>query len=467
MNPVLRPTSLFDTVKYVGFLGQGAYGSVKGYTLPDGSSVAIKTIELELGELSDSSIVELHSLSVLKGKSHIMQLLEVQTDIESIQIMSVQYTGSLLQFISTVKLEDRISVFDSVCEQLLLGLHHIYRASIIHRDIKPDNIFVNFDLDLDTNKLTQHPQCYYADFGLALQLNCAEGNQAMSNNVYTPGYKAPEVLKGEEYCYKADVWALGITLLQYLAPEFDIHHEDLEVELQNLQALSQISYGEEELDIDGILTFLMPEHLVKEIAEKQVETIQAMLIFNPDIRNHITDFIQPDDVYPRTVYLPKRGAPLSKLVTISLYYSVVTWMIDFLSVKTFYPNVVIGTMDLFERYVANYKVADRVEFHATMVCCMLLAVKVGDDVSMNASDFPKYYNLEAVNALTPLVLKRLNYISATCETSEFINTLTATLDPERILRRLYRYYHSKRVYSGAVTYMKLSLIVSKLESDSA
>ena len=88
--------------------------------------------------------------------------------------------------------------------QLLLGLHAIHQRRIVHRDLKPHNIFLGAD---DTVKI--------GDFGVSRLLS---GSADMATTlVGSPGYLAPELCSGEPYDEKADIWALGVTLVELCA----------------------------------------------------------------------------------------------------------------------------------------------------------------------------------------------------------------------------------------------------------
>ena len=71
------------------------------------------------------------------------------------------------------------------------------RRGVMHRDIKPVNI------------LFQRGSIKIADWGFSRLL--AEGEMACSF-IGSPAYMAPEVLKGEEYTIKADIWSLGVVI---------------------------------------------------------------------------------------------------------------------------------------------------------------------------------------------------------------------------------------------------------------
>ena len=71
--------------------------------------------------------------------------------------------------------------------------------SIIHRDIKLDNIL------LDKNMAPK-----ICDFGISSEF---DKHKKIFDTGGTPAYLAPEVIKAEgDVCFKSDVWSLGILL---------------------------------------------------------------------------------------------------------------------------------------------------------------------------------------------------------------------------------------------------------------
>jgi tetratricopeptide (TPR) repeat protein len=99
----------------------------------------------------------------------------------------------------------------AICRQLISGLAAIHAAGVIHRDIKPNNAM------LDRRGSDIH--IWITDFGLA-RLYESEMTLASTGAVAgTPGYIAPEVLKGQPPSQASDVFALGVVMHEIFTGE--------------------------------------------------------------------------------------------------------------------------------------------------------------------------------------------------------------------------------------------------------
>ena len=87
-----------------------------------------------------------------------------------------------------------------IFRQLLEAFKELNKNNIMHRDLKPDNIFFN------------DGKVKLGDFGFCKML---EVNMAQTM-LGSPIYMAPEVLKEEIYTLKADIWSLGVVLFEML-----------------------------------------------------------------------------------------------------------------------------------------------------------------------------------------------------------------------------------------------------------
>lgn len=137
----------------------------------------------------------------------------------------MEYCGStLLEEIQTCRTKtklpnDSAAATWSLFGQILEGFAHLHANGIIHRDVKPSNIFVHDhvvkigDLGLATTTTTrsQNKSC---SNGNGADNNAPGGNSSKSNNIGTYLYVAPEVRSSKYYDEKADIFSLGIVLVE-------------------------------------------------------------------------------------------------------------------------------------------------------------------------------------------------------------------------------------------------------------
>lgn len=95
----------------------------------------------------------------------------------------------------------------TVLQGLLPVLHFVHGRSVIHRDIKPDNIMRR-----------RNGELVLIDFGVAKFLE--ESGFSQSTTIGTPGYAAPEQIQGRVKP-SSDLFALGATCFQLLSNCFD------------------------------------------------------------------------------------------------------------------------------------------------------------------------------------------------------------------------------------------------------
>ncbi|XP_018428415.1 PREDICTED: serine/threonine-protein kinase 10-like [Nanorana parkeri] len=198
-------------------LGDGAYGKVyKVHHKETQALAAVKILEIFSEEALEDHISEINILGQCQHPN-VLRLIEADYWGRQLWIMVEFCAGGALDAVM-IELghglsENQISV---ACQQTLQGLQYLHSLKIIHRDLKAGNIL-----------LTQHGDIRLADFGVSA-VN-SQTLQRRSSFIGTPYWMAPEVVacetcKDAPYDYKADVWSLGVTLIE-LAETQPPNHE--------------------------------------------------------------------------------------------------------------------------------------------------------------------------------------------------------------------------------------------------
>ncbi|XP_043554131.1 homeodomain-interacting protein kinase 4-like [Chiloscyllium plagiosum] len=195
-----------DTYSIIQLIGEGVYGEVtcccKRST---GQFVAIKTVKYD-----SCSAAEVRMLKLLQDmdadKFHIVNFLECFHRNAKSYLVFELLEQNLQDFQKANNFAPLpVKHVRTIAMQLLKALEKLKDLSIIHTDIKPDNIM-----------LVEHMRFPFRvkviDFGSASLL--PEVQHIQDPYIQARYYRSPEILLGLPFCEKLDMWSLGCVLAE-------------------------------------------------------------------------------------------------------------------------------------------------------------------------------------------------------------------------------------------------------------
>jgi len=212
----MSKTTIANRYEVIDKLGQGGMGAVyRVYDRLEKTEVALKQVLISEKQLTFASQADTddtdklrlslaHEFSILATlrHPHILSVLDFGFDDKGHPF----YTMTLLeggQDVKTYATELSQGKRIVLLGQMLQALHYLHRRGVLHRDLKPDNIFVNKDEEIKV-----------MDFGLAKQ----EKDQITQSNTIegTINYMAPELFKGEPASEASDLFAVGVIVYEIM-----------------------------------------------------------------------------------------------------------------------------------------------------------------------------------------------------------------------------------------------------------
>ena len=299
MDRIKKFEPLFGNCYIDGFIGAGSYGrvyriyddelgtrfysAVKFFSIPQDEG---EITHLRLDGMNDESIsayftnmaknitAEIRLMNTLKGNTNIVcyEASEVRPRPDGIGYdifirMELLTSLSDLSAKNELNREEIVKIGVDICRALEL----CEKKKIIHRDIKPDNIFVNDNGDYKLG-----------DFGVARQL---ERTATFMSKKGTYNYMAPEVYRGERYGAQADIYSLGLVLyrllndkcLPFLPPAQNRKYDDAEKALARRMSGEKLPLPANAQDELGAVIVKACEYLPENRYSTAKEMKQALL----------------------------------------------------------------------------------------------------------------------------------------------------------------------------------------------
>jgi len=284
-------------------LGKGSYGEVfLAYDADLDRQVAVKVPRFDrfISERHiDRYLAEARAAASLRHPG-IVSVYDVNYDQPELFIVLEYVEGSDLK--QLLRGEERLAP-DHAAElmmEIAVAVAHAHEQGLVHRDLKPANVL------LDTQG---HP--HIADFGMAIH---ERARDLLDGQVAgTPGYMAPEQVRGETHRLDArtDVWSLGIVFYEMLAgkrpfggvPVQELFHQIEHCEAQRLR------------HIDRRIPRELERICLKCLSKRMVDRYPTASELADDLRHWKTPATTgtPDAVSPKTIVLRPVQAGTSDL----------------------------------------------------------------------------------------------------------------------------------------------------------
>ena len=147
-----------------------------------------------------------NELKIMTQLNHpnLLKLISYFEDNENIYIiLPLLSNGQLYDIIHKNKKETKEEIIKKYLYQTIEAIEYLHNNNIIHRDIKPENILID-----------DNDNAILSDFGIATFIKEGEKRETYCG---TDEYLAPEIIRGEGYNEKVDIWAFGILIFECLS----------------------------------------------------------------------------------------------------------------------------------------------------------------------------------------------------------------------------------------------------------
>ncbi|EWC45223.1 hypothetical protein DRE_05950 [Drechslerella stenobrocha 248] len=192
----------FEEYDRTDLVGKGSFGFVyKAIHKPTRQIVAVKTLSLDVAEQELADVHrEIALLTQLKEAENVTKIYGAFMKGPQLWlIMDYCGGGSVRTLMKPGRIVEKYLTI--IVREVVTALTFVHKKNIIHRDIKAANILVAND-----------GRVQLCDFGVSTAMKNSQAKR--STFVGTPWWMAPEVILEKSYDVKADIWSLGITILE-------------------------------------------------------------------------------------------------------------------------------------------------------------------------------------------------------------------------------------------------------------
>lgn len=201
VNPC-NPLGKYEMKKQIGV---GASGTVfVAHVAGSTDVVAVKRMAFKTQPKKEMLLTEIKVMKQYRHPNLVNYIESYLVDADDLWVVMDYLEGGNLTDV-VVKTELDEGQIAAVLQECLKALHFLHRHSIVHRDIKSDNVLLGMNGEV---KLT--------DMGFCAQIQPGSKRDTV---VGTPYWMSPEILNKKQYNYKVDIWSLGIMALEMIDGE--------------------------------------------------------------------------------------------------------------------------------------------------------------------------------------------------------------------------------------------------------
>ena len=300
---------IIDDLVLIQSIGKGNFGEVfltqkKGYP----QLYATKKMERKICEIQPFYQRLINEIQILKAVNHpnIVKFIDLKKSMNHWYLVTEYINGgslgaNLKKYIAMYKRAFPEDIVQHIMRQLVDAVRYLHFNKIIHRDLKLDNILVNYPTEYDKQNLNlKNCQVKLIDFGFATILN----KQFTNTLLGTPNNMDPQILaqittgvKNIGYNEKVDIWSLGTLCYEMVvgcSPFTGNNIQDLYQKIEKGNYFMHSSLSEE------VVSFV--DSMLKQDANERLDAFQ--LIKHEFLVNPVNTFHSVDVKKIKASYIP-------------------------------------------------------------------------------------------------------------------------------------------------------------------
>ncbi|MCU0658039.1 MAG: protein kinase, partial [Polyangiaceae bacterium] len=264
-----------------------------------GTTVALKMLHPNLAKRSNLAerFLQEARVSATLRSPHIVQVLDVEQGPQGAILVMELLRGETLQALLDRQTRLDLPVALDHTMQLLQGLEVAHEAGVVHRDLKPDNVFLVPG--------PSGPLLKLLDFGIAKLKTSPEFDRGLTRPgvvMGTPEYMAPEqAFSADTVDARADIYAMGVLLFEMLSGQRPVRGEEP-------KAIAHKVFSGHVTALSALLPSL-PMGLVSAVHRAMAPSPQGRFASVAEMRQALLPFVQGSTSVLGPAGLPTPPAP--------------------------------------------------------------------------------------------------------------------------------------------------------------